>query len=143
MLDIIKDLKERLESFGFVVYVAKSGTYGVYTDLEGKTLTSFQYDRLEGLTYSGNYKGIGCNIGSGWRHENKCNYRLLNKATYESMLYSSAPEWATGGGKYYLKSLKEYMNFYGNQYNLTIDSKNQSDKIPENQALTGTQNQIK
>ena len=51
----VADLAAEITAAGFRAFIAKSGTYGFYTDDNGSRVVSFQYD-IEGITFSGNYK---------------------------------------------------------------------------------------
>jgi hypothetical protein len=65
--EAIAELIPIIKKAGFVVYVAKSGTYGFYTDKAGKKLISFQGEFC-GLVFSTNYQSLsGSGAGSGCR----------------------------------------------------------------------------
>lgn len=100
----IKTLAKALLAEGFRVFIAKKGTYGFYTDIEGSRVVSFEFV-LGGLKYSGNYKSEALRqTGSGWG---------LETASFSEMIKAHAPYWAHGGVKHKYTTLKEYLSVYG------------------------------
>lgn len=105
--EIIKEVKDMLLDYGFIVYLSDCETYGFYTDENEKTLVCFQTDFLS-VIYSGSYKS-NANIGQGWRMDGT---GILSKDTYTNMLRMGAPRWATRGNSYKLKTVRDHLNLY-------------------------------
>lgn len=87
---------------GFTVYFAKKGTYGFFTDNEGKRLVSFDVSGLR-PGFSGNYKSLKC--GTGWRLDSD----NIEQAWLESQC---PPLWATSGEKVKLTTVEEHLKRY-------------------------------
>lgn len=96
-VEAIAELAAQIRSYGHRVFLAESGTYGFYTDTEGRTVVSFQFD-LGGFKFSGNYKPrshmAGRTTGTGWIFGNTYE---ISREGLQSMLDSHAPHWATNG----------------------------------------------
>lgn len=43
-VEAVKELANKIKATGFRVFIAKSGTYGFYTDTAGSKVVYFQYD---------------------------------------------------------------------------------------------------
>lgn len=82
--EAVKELAAEIKEAGFRVFIAKSRTYGFYTNQEGSKIVSFQYD-LGGFKFSGNYKSKSS--GTGWIME--------NNMSFVEMINSYVPNWAT------------------------------------------------
>jgi hypothetical protein len=73
--EIILDLTKELLAQGYRVFLAEKGTYGFYTNNEGKRIVSFACD-LGGINFSGNYKSK--TDGTGWRiGRNREDYEVM------------------------------------------------------------------
>jgi hypothetical protein len=83
----ILNLAKRIKSFGLRVYLAKSGTYGFFTD--GQRVISFQTDYFS-IVYSGNYKSKAS--GSGWRIETETGENISGQEA-RLFLRLNAPSW--------------------------------------------------
>lgn len=96
-VEAVAEIAAAILAAGFRVFVAESGTYGFYTDTEGKTVVSFQFD-LGGFKFSGNYKPRqatdGRYTGTGWIMGNSY---AVTRDGLQTMLDSHAPHWATNG----------------------------------------------
>lgn len=99
--EAVKELAKEIKEAGFRVFIAKSGTYGFYTNQEGSKVVSFQYD-LGGFKFSGNYKSKSC--GSGWVME--------DGMSFDVMLKAYAPHWATKGQSVQCTTLGQHLATY-------------------------------
>ena len=104
---LIKHFADKLVSFGYVVYIAKSGDYGFYTD--GKRCISFGGTWYFSLDISGNYKSNNC--GTGWQIEKEISD--LNKSDAEKWINENPPYWATKGESVKLTTPEQYLSTYG------------------------------
>jgi hypothetical protein len=101
--EAIAELAQEIKASGFRVFIAASGTYGFYTDLEGSRVTSFQYG-LGGFEFHGNYKSDQPrSTGTGWR--------VLN-GTFKDMSAEYPPSWATKGANWRFTTLEEHLGVY-------------------------------
>lgn len=99
----IAELGKKIADAGFRVFIARSGTYGFYTDAEGSRVVSFQYD-LNGFKFSGNYKTDNPRqTGNGWE---------LEAGSYREMFEQSPPSWAVGAARWKLSSLVAHLMTY-------------------------------
>ena len=98
---VISELASELTNAGFRVFIAKSGTYGFYTDGTGERVVSFQVDYLS-PSFGGNYKSKHC--GTGWR--------IDPIGSFEDMLNAPAPYWATKGEQVKLTTLEQHLATY-------------------------------
>ncbi|WYV99788.1 hypothetical protein Roomu2_00108 [Pseudomonas phage vB_PpuM-Roomu-2] len=112
-------LAQGIKAAGFRVFIAKSGTYGFYTDSEGSRVVCFQHD-LGGFKFSGNYKAKNAqdarDVGSGWVMGDIFN---LQPEVLKTMFASSAPHWATKGLAVTLVTLKQHLDTYQASSNYT------------------------
>jgi hypothetical protein len=99
--EAVKQLANEIKEAGFRVFIAKTGSYGIYTNQEGSKVVSFQYD-LGGFKFSGNYKSKSC--GTGWG--------LDDNMTFEAMLNANAPYWATKGEAVKCTTLEQHLATY-------------------------------
>lgn len=99
--EAVAQLAQEIKAAGFRVLIAKSGTYGFYTDEEGTKVVSFQYD-LGGFKFTGNYKSKSC--GTGWMME--------DGMTFDAMLKADAPNWATKGEAVQCTTLEQHLATY-------------------------------
>lgn len=96
--EIIQELAKDIQSKGYRVFIAESGTYGFYTD--SKRVVCFQSD-LGGIVFSGNY--ISSKSGTGWG---------LETNTYKHMIESYAPGWITNHDKITMITLEQHLDRY-------------------------------
>lgn len=99
--EAVAQLAQEIKAAGFRVFIAKSGTYGFFTNEEGSKVVSFQYD-LGGFKFSGNYKSKSC--GTGWG--------LDDGMTFDEMIKASAPRWATKGEAVKCTTLEQHLATY-------------------------------
>lgn len=99
--EAVAQLAQEIKAAGFCVFISKTGTYGIYTNQEGSKVVSFQYD-LGGFKFCGNYKSKSC--GTGWVME--------DGMSFEAMLLSVAPHWATKGQAVKCTTLDEHLATY-------------------------------
>lgn len=125
-VEAITELTQRIKGAGFRVFIAKSGTYGLYTDEAGSRVVCFQYD-LGGFKFSGNYKsktcGAGWGIGDSWE---------VSPEGLQAMLYSNAPSWATKGEQVTLTTLAQHLATYqwSSNYTEVVSTLSQSRGSP-------------
>lgn len=98
--EAIAQLAEQIAKAGFRVFIAKTGTYGFYTDAVGSKVVSFQYD-FASFRYSGNYKSKKC--GTGWQ---------LDTDSFANMFTQSPPRWATKGEEVTETTLEQHLAVY-------------------------------
>ena len=107
--EAVKVLAEEIKEAGFRVFIAKSGTYGFYTDEAGTRVISFQFD-LGGFKFSGNYKSDQPRqTGTGWGMGESVN---VSASGLRSMFESYPPEWAVRGANYRLTTLEQHLATY-------------------------------
>lgn len=99
--EAVAQLAQEIKAAGFRVFIAKSGTYGFFTNEEASKVVSFQYD-LGGFKFSGNYKSKSC--GSGWGMD--------DGMSFDAMLKANAPHWATNGQPVQCTTLQHYLATY-------------------------------
>jgi hypothetical protein len=89
----IQELAQDIKSQGFIVYIANTGNYGFFTDTEGKHVVSFGFRGHFELKFSGNYQALKSgdaeHVGTGWG--------LPEGLTFNEMINSTPPQWATKG----------------------------------------------
>lgn len=101
--EAVAKLAQEIKAEGFRVFIAKSGTYGFYTDLEGSRVTSFQFD-LGGFKFSGNYKSDQPrNTGTGWE---------VLQGTFKDMFAEYPPAWAVRSAKWSFTTLEQHLKTY-------------------------------
>lgn len=105
--EAVAKLAQEIAKAGFRVFIAKTGTYGFYTDAAGSRVVSFQYD-FAGFRYGGNYKSK--KSGTGW---------VLAEASFADMFAELPPHWATKnevfeepGERVALTTLAEHLAIY-------------------------------
>ena len=104
---LVKHFADKLVSFGYTVYIAKSGTYGFYTD--GKRCVSFGGMWNFSLDISGNYKSTNC--GTGWQIAREvCDIHIFAAKKWISQ---NPPFWATNGEKVTLTTPEQHLKTYG------------------------------
>jgi hypothetical protein len=85
----VQKLADQLVAHGFTVYLAKSGTHGLYTD--GQRVVSFQSEWIGSAKFSGNYQSK--RSGTGWQLAESLAW--IDKEMAETFIKASAPRWAT------------------------------------------------
>ena len=104
---LIKHFADKLVSFGYTVYIAKTGDYGFYTD--GVRCICFGGMWNFSLDITGNYKSKNC--GTGWQIEKEiCDF---DKADAEKWIKVNPPHWATNGEKVKLTTPEQHLQTYG------------------------------
>lgn len=101
--EAVTELAKQIKAAGFRVFIAKSGTYGFYTDEAGEKLVSFQFD-LGGFRFTGNYKTDnphGC--GTGWQ--------LVEGRSFQEM-FNECPTWSLRGAKWHYTTVEQYLSTY-------------------------------
>jgi len=107
--EAVRELAAEIKKSGFRVFIAKSGTYGFYTDEAGSRVVSFQYD-LCGFKFSGNYmtdQPRSC--GTGWIMGEVSN---LTADGFRNMFNSHAPQWAVGKANWNFTTLAQHLKTY-------------------------------
>lgn len=102
-IEAVKALAQEIKADGFRVFIAKSGTYGFYTDADGSRLVSFQLD-LGGFNFTGNYKtDQPRSTGTGWQ--------LVQNRTYKEM-FNECPTWSLRGASWKFTTLAQHLATY-------------------------------
>ena len=105
--EAIKELATNLVNYGYDVYIAKSGTYGFYTD--GKKVISFSYQF--GIKVSGNYistKPSQC--GTGWIIID--NLTTITQEQAKQFIEMIAPNWAINNYEFRYTTPNEIIKNY-------------------------------
>lgn len=105
-VEAVQELAQEIKKAGFRVFIAKSGTYGFYTDEAGSRVVSFQFD-LGGFKFSGNYKSKSC--GTGWGMGESYSY---SPEGFRNMFKSNPPQWATNGEAVTINTLEQHLKTY-------------------------------
>jgi hypothetical protein len=101
--EAVAALAQEIKAAGFRVFIAASGTHGLYTDLAGSRVTSFQYD-LAGFKFFGNYKtDQPRSTGTGWE---------VLRGTFADMLAEYPPQWAVRGANWKFTTLDQHLATY-------------------------------
>lgn len=91
---LIGHIAQRLRSYGYTVYIAKTGEYGFYTD--GVKVVSFGGHWQWSVDFSGNYKtNAPHQTGTGWRIAGELSDISEDQA--RAFINATAPDWATRG----------------------------------------------
>lgn len=102
-VEAVKELANEIKAAGFRVFIAKSGTYGFYTDTAGSKVVCFQFD-LGGFTFSGNYKSNNPQSGTGWG---------LVPDSFKAMFAQCPPSWAIPSGyAFKFTTLEQHLKTY-------------------------------
>jgi hypothetical protein len=86
---LIKQVAQSLKSYGFTVYLDRTGHYGFYTD--GKRCVSFGGQWNFSVDFSGNY--ISSRDGTGWRIDDTKS--SITEEEAHRYIKQNAPQWAT------------------------------------------------
>lgn len=101
--EAVQQLAQEIKAAGFRPFIAKSGTYGFYTDEAGSRVVCFQLD-LGGFKFSGNYKtSQPKQCGTGWQ---------LADGDYQNMFDQHAPQWALRGAEWKFTTLEQHLATY-------------------------------
>lgn len=101
--EAVQELAQKIKAAGFRVFIAKSGTYGFYTDADGTRLVSFQFD-LGGFKFTGNYKTDNPRrTGTGWQ--------LVQNRTFQEM-FNEYPTWSLAGASWQFTTLAQHLKTY-------------------------------
>jgi hypothetical protein len=107
--EAVAELAQSIKAAGFRVFIAKSGTYGFYTDEAGSRIVSFQFD-LGGFKFSGNYKtDQPRSTGNGWGFGEGVD---ISASGLRSMFESTPPQWAVRGANWELTTLEQHLKTY-------------------------------
>jgi hypothetical protein len=102
----INELTSKIKEQGFRVFIAKSGTYGFFTDTEGSKVVCFQVDFLS-PSFSGNYKTDNPkSTGTGWRISDS------DTEDYGTIFNAYPPHWAVGDSKWKFTTLDQHLDSY-------------------------------
>jgi hypothetical protein len=108
-VEAVAQLAQEIKAAGFRVFIAKSGTYGFYTDEAGSRVVCFQFD-LGGFKFSGNYKtDQPRSTGTGWGFGEAAS---VSAESLDSMLKSNPPQWAVRGANWQLTTLEQHLKTY-------------------------------
>lgn len=98
-------LAQDIKAAGFRVWLAKSGTYGFYTDETGSRVVSFQLD-LGGFNFTGNYKtDQPRQTGTGWQ--------LVQGGRTFAEMFNECPTWSLRGASWKFTTLEQHLKTYG------------------------------
>lgn len=101
--EAVAELAQEIKAAGFRVFIAKSGTHGIYTDAEGSKVVSFQFD-LGGFKFTGNYKSDQPrSTGTGWQ---------LADYSFKDMFNQYPPQWAVGSSNWKFTTLAQHQATY-------------------------------
>lgn len=108
-VEAVAQLAQEIKAAGFRVFIAKSGTYGFYTDEAGSRVVSFQLD-LGGFKFTGNYKtDQPRSTGTGWGLGESASVSVEGLRT---MLESNPPQWAVRSANWELTTLEQHLKTY-------------------------------
>jgi len=110
---LILSIAQSLRSYGFTVYVAKSGGYGFYTD--GVRCVSFGGQWNWSVDFSGNY--LSESSGTGWQiaTEKTC----ITEDAAKAYIKANAPRWATVENVRYTTH-EQHLKTYGASSGYTV-----------------------
>jgi hypothetical protein len=103
---LIKQIAQALKSYGFTVYLDKTGQHGFYTD--GYRCVSFGGQWSFCVDFSGNY--VSKHSGTGWRISDARS--SITEEEAHSYIKQSAPRWATNEDVRY-STPKQHLKTYG------------------------------
>lgn len=102
-----KETAHNLKSKGFRVWLAKSGTYGIFSDENGQRVVYFQED-LAGTSFTGCYKP-NPEGGSGWGIVSNISAAKHTREQLENILYATAPSWAMRNSAPQYLTVEQYL----------------------------------
>lgn len=95
---------------GFRAFLAKSGTYGFYTDATGSKVISFQFNYLSPCV-SGNYRtNQPKHTGTGWRISDDAE---TSPSALRAYFDTVPPRWAVGNARWRYTTLEDHLKTYG------------------------------
>lgn len=107
--ELIAKIAAQLKSYGYTVYISKTGEYGFYTD--GKRVVSFGSSWDFCVGYSGNYKSR--HAGCGWQIEGGDGLGAIDKSTAKLFIEANAPRWATKGETVTYTTPEQHLKMFG------------------------------
>jgi hypothetical protein len=108
--ELIQNIAKQLKSYGYTVYIAKSGEYGFYTD--GEKVVSFGGSWCFSVDFSGNYKSERMtSTGTGWQIAKEMG--IITEEQAEQFIKACAPHWATNGIPVKYTTPEQYLKTYG------------------------------
>jgi hypothetical protein len=113
--ELIATIAQKLKSYGYTVYISKSGEYGFYTD--GNKVVSFGGYWNFSVDFSGNYNSRNC--GTGWQLEGGKELTDIDEHTAEAFIKATAPRWATKGEVVTYTTPELHLRTYGNSSGYT------------------------
>ena len=105
--ELIKNIAEKLNSFGYTVYLSKDGAHGFYTD--GKRCVSFGGQWNFSVDFSGNYLPTKIS-GSGWQIDKELSD--ITEIQAEEFITANAPRW-TGNTNPTYTTPEQHLKTYG------------------------------
>lgn len=117
--ELIAHIAQQLKSYGYTVYVAKSGDYGFYTD--GSRVVSFGGYWNFSVDFSGNYRAgeNARSCGTGWQMEGGKELTGIDMYTAERFIKADAPRWATQGYAVTYTTPEQHLKTYGSSSGYT------------------------
>lgn len=110
---IINEAATALHSYGYAVYVSRTGEHGFYTD--GAAVVSFGGSWNFALDFSGNYRAAeGENVrfvGTGWMLDRSVG--IPSEADADAYIKTLPPRWATGGLAVRRTTPEQHLKTYG------------------------------
>lgn len=110
---LVSEVAAALSSYGYKVYLAKSGEYGFYTD--GKTVVSFGGSWNFSLDFSGNYGAESSeaarSVGTGWGIAKDMG--VPSQEQTDAFISALPPRWATKGLTVLLTTPEQHLKTYG------------------------------
>ena len=103
-----EEFAKKVTKFGFKVYMAESGTYGIITDDKEDRVLYFQMT-FGSLNLSGTYKANRY-CGTGWQITDDLG-QYFDKEYIKECLYMLAPRWVTTEPMKY-STLEEHLESY-------------------------------
>ena len=93
---LIQHIAQRLNAFGYTVYIAERGEYGFYTD--GVRVVSFGGSWSTMVDFTGNYiTSAPRATGTGWGIPGGKELCDITEEQARAFIKSNAPDWATRG----------------------------------------------
>ena len=97
--ELVSAFAEKARSFGYEVWLAEAGTYGFYSDSEGKRVAGFQFTLAGGVSVSGSYLPTR-ESGDGWMIVDSVHPDSVTEEDLKAWLNASAPRWANSNPIY-------------------------------------------
>lgn len=107
--EIILEICKALKSYGYAVYISKTGEHGFYTD--GASVVSFGGQWEFSADFSGNYGPPSRQCGTGWQiAAEQC---IPTEEQARAWLNALPPTWATNGANVRKTSPEQHLSTYG------------------------------